>query len=255
MVEVEQKCSQEDAGSPLVFMGSDLQLADVIVRRQRNFLDVLIVQPGGEELRAGQVFLTSYVAGLDVIVPYLPHHRKMKVIFVGTASNPYPAERKNTRQEDLDWLERQSEQFEVLVYDIAGKTGEQIANDWKDADVVFLKGGNTPYLAEQLAVTCAGEVLQHLHMDGKIIIGESAGAAVLGTDIKAVWGLEPSLASGEFVNTQGLGLIPFVVLPHWGQESLLAKGYEHARSSLVTADRSYVAIPNEAAVRITLRPL
>lgn len=81
-------------------------------------------------------------------------------------------------------------------------------------DVVYIVGGHPFYLMHHLRLSGADAVLREINARGQaLIIGSSAGAVVLGPDLRIVEAFDPELATG-YEDFTGIGLVPFTILPH-----------------------------------------
>ena len=88
------------------------------------------------------------------------------------------------------------------------------ASDLLHYDVVYIVGGHPFHLMHHLARSGAAGILHEIRADGRaLIIGSSAGAVVLGPDLRIVAAFDPDLADG-YENIAGVGLLPFTILPH-----------------------------------------
>src|SRR5690606_3882523 len=89
---------------------------------------------------------------------------------------------------DKQWLEDDRNAlleagFPLRDYTIAGKTPEQIRNDFESVTGLYFSGGDTFYLLHQLQETGAKEIVEDLVHKGMLYIGTSAGSIVAGPDI------------------------------------------------------------------------
>lgn len=109
--------------------------------------------------------------------------------------------------------------FEVTVLDLANKTQAQLSEAFNQAVVVYVGGGNTYYLLEQMNKSGFRDVLKSCLAEGMIYIGSSAGSAVCCPDIQYIHEMDdPKRAS--LTSTEGLGLVGFAILPHMHSPSM-----------------------------------
>ncbi len=81
-------------------------------------------------------------------------------------------------------------------------------------DVIYIVGGDPFYLMHHLTRSGADRILREINAAGRaFVVGSSAGAVVLGPDLRIVEAFDPDLASG-YTNSKGVGLFPFTILPH-----------------------------------------
>ncbi len=162
-----------------------------------------------------EIFLTSQASKVlsDICNNLRKRPQEYPVAFVTTASNPY---------EDAWWMREDREKlvelgFRVSDVDIAGKTLDQLEKEFADVNIIFVAGGNTFYLLEKTKESGFDKLIKEMSKKDIIYIGSSAGSVILAPDI------EPSKYFDEregtnLENTEGLGLIDFVPLPHYGNE-------------------------------------
>ena len=81
-------------------------------------------------------------------------------------------------------------------------------------DFVYLAGGNPFYLLRRLRETGADSVLDDFISAGRPIVGSSAGAIVLGPSLRLVRVFDSTVPDLGWKDDDGLGVIPFAVLPH-----------------------------------------
>lgn len=81
-------------------------------------------------------------------------------------------------------------------------------------DVIYIVGGHPFYLMHHLRLSGADAILREINTQGKAFItGSSAGAVVLGPDLRIVKAFDPDLSEG-YEDFAGIGLLPFTILPH-----------------------------------------
>lgn len=144
--------------------------------------------------------------------------REIKVLYITTAGNLHPAEKRDWINEGREILKERG--WKVMDYDIAGKTEDEVEKDVRKTDVVFVQGGNNFYLLKRMQECNFEKVIRKALARGMIYVGESAGAIVCSKDIAAqkvmsadALGLVP-----EITDFRGLGLVNFLIRPHWNRE-------------------------------------
>jgi len=108
--------------------------------------------------------------------------------------------------------------FDVEICDIREETPESFAAQLKNATGCVLLGGNTFYLLEALENIGFDKIIRNRALFSPLpfhVIGESAGAVVMGTSIAHVASMDDPRAAGRPVD-QGLGWVASRVLPHRG---------------------------------------
>jgi len=164
-----------------------------------------------------KLYLTS--VRIDKLVNLLPAKpEELKLAYIPTAADPY---------EDKWFIENDRKSLKELGFnfvevDLKGQNEESLLEKLKQFAVIFVSGGNTFYLLEKVRESGFDQVINQLLDQGTIYVGASAGATIAGPDIAPVADLDdPSKAKLE--NTKGLGLVDFVILPHYGKEKYMSR--------------------------------
>lgn len=103
----------------------------------------------------------------------------------------------------------------VEELEISTSSYDTIVNTLKKNDIIYITGGNTFYLLQELRKSGADKILVQEIKKGKLYIGESAGAIVTAPDIEysaEMDCIEKAPALTDFI---GLGLTDFYVVPHY----------------------------------------
>ncbi|MDP3974255.1 MAG: Type 1 glutamine amidotransferase-like domain-containing protein [Candidatus Daviesbacteria bacterium] len=193
-----------------------------------------------------RLFLASIAANsLDKAINLFPDkpRNKTRVAFIPTAADPYLD--KGFVEEDRSKLEKMG--FDVFDLDIKDKRREELWEQLRSVDIIFVAGGNTFYLLNEVRKSDFDEEVKRLvHRERVLYIGSSAGSVLVGPDIKPVELLDDPSVATELQSTKGLNLIDFVVLPHYGD-----KKYEKEFKKIIAEyeDKyTLVKITNEQAV-------
>ncbi len=143
---------------------------------------------------------------------------EIKVSYIITAGNLHPIAKRTWIREGATLLERRG--WQICEYDLAGKSEAEVRAELVDKDVVFVQGGNCFYLLQQMQKCNFGKVIKEALARGVPYIGESAGAIICSEDISPQKFLSgDSLAKvQDLVDFRGLGLINFLVRPHWNRQ-------------------------------------
>ncbi|MCT6810950.1 MAG: Type 1 glutamine amidotransferase-like domain-containing protein [Bifidobacterium sp.] len=125
---------------------------------------------------------------------------------------------------------------------------ETIRRSLEEDDLIYLSGGNTFFLLQELRRSGAADLIRQQVNQGKPYIGESAGAVVTGPDIGFLDAMDPRSAAPDLDSTTGLGLVDFRLLPHLDSEPFA----EVTRKILdrYGDDAPMVAINNSQAVAV-----
>lgn len=117
-----------------------------------------------------------------------------------------------------EWLKAEMAQIRSRVqkfeiYDIAGKSREEVEQAVQGFDVIYVTGGNTYYLLEQINHCDLKSVIIEHQKNGGIYFGSSAGAIVTGPLIDFVEEMDdPSKTNLE--NFEAMNFIDFLFVPH-----------------------------------------
>lgn len=101
--------------------------------------------------------------------------------------------------------------FQDIDYiDIEFQSSEHL----KDYHLIYISGGNPFYLLYHLKRSGSDKVLQALYRQGVYLIGCSAGAVVLGPDIRIITYFDTESDRLGLTDLSAVELAPFSVLPH-----------------------------------------
>ena len=87
----------------------------------------------------------------------------------------------------------------------------------KNFDVIYINGGNTFYLLYHLKKSGADKILKEIS-DSTILVGTSAGAVVLGPDIKIAAEFDDERNVIGLKDFSALNLTDIIVIPHYREE-------------------------------------
>ena len=103
----------------------------------------------------------------------------------------------------------------VTEIDISTEAYSTIQAVFEDADVIYFTGGNSFFLMDQLRKTETDELLKKELANGKLMIGESAGAIICAPTIQYIEQMDEKPEDYSQEDNVGLDLIDFYVLPHY----------------------------------------
>ena len=155
-------------------------------------------------------------SGLEAIKDFVGRPPEtIKMIFVPTAGNP---------DEDGWWIDKDREVlaqmgFRYTELDIAGKSAGELSEALRDIDLVYIAGGYTYYLLEQIRSTGFDTVLTDFVRRGGMYVGASAGALIAGPDIEPCSRLDGPEYGPDLKSTKGLGFVPIVPMPHYNMST------------------------------------
>ena len=82
-------------------------------------------------------------------------------------------------------------------------------------DYIFVSGGNTFYLLQELRRKGADALITEQIRAGKLYIGTSAGSVILCPDIEFVKEMDHNHTAPELQSFTGLNIVDFYILPHY----------------------------------------
>ena len=103
----------------------------------------------------------------------------------------------------------------VTEIDVSTEAYSTIQAVFEDADVIYFTGGNSFFLMDQLRKTETDELLKKELANGKLMIGESAGAIICAPTIQYIEQMDEKPEDYSQEDNEGLDLIDFYVLPHY----------------------------------------
>lgn len=139
----------------------------------------------------------------------------------------------------------------VDVLDVSAASYESIVNSLTKNDIIFIGGGNTFFLLQELRRSGADKILVQEVNKGKLYIGESAGAVIACPDIGYCSGMDSSEKAPELTDYTGLGLVDFYIVPHIGNKEMgeaAEKAVEEYNSRLdlkIITDRQIIQVDGE----------
>lgn len=105
--------------------------------------------------------------------------------------------------------------FLVDELEISTAPAEEIADKLQHNDYIYVSGGNTFFLLQELKRTGADEIIKKQVEAGKVYIGESAGSIVAAPDITYAKDMDDPGAASGFSDYEALHFVPFYPVPHY----------------------------------------
>ncbi|ECB9805728.1 peptidase [Listeria monocytogenes] len=103
----------------------------------------------------------------------------------------------------------------VEELDVATETLEEITTTLKKNDFIYVTGGNTFFLLQELKRTGADKLILEEIAKGKLYIGESAGAVITSPNISYIQSMDSVKKATNLTNYDALNLVDFSILPHY----------------------------------------
>lgn len=159
-----------------------------------------------------KLFLASSFQDVADLLPDFEKNLKGKTItFIPTASivetvNFYVKSGRKTL-EDMGLM--------VDELEISTASAEEITTKLKQNDYIYVTGGNTFFLLQEMKRTGTDQLIKEEINSGKLYIGESAGAIVASADIEYAKGMDSVDEAPDLESFEALGLVDFYPVPHY----------------------------------------
>jgi len=159
------------------------------------------------------LFLTSSFA--DVVDLFVKHNKgdfKGKTVtFIPTAS----IHEEVTFYVDAAKAALQNLGLVVDTLEISTAELDDITYKIKNNDYIYVSGGNTFFLLQELKKTGADKLIIEQINLGKTYIGESAGSVILAPNIEYIIEMDDCTAAPELDSYDALSIIDFYPVPHY----------------------------------------
>jgi dipeptidase E len=166
-----------------------------------------------QEAGIRKLFLTSYFSGVSSLFPNFTGHActDKKLVFIPTASIP----EKVTFYVAADKKSLKKLGLAIDELDVSSASCDEMANKISNADYVFIEGGNTFFLLQEMKRSGADKlVLEHISK-GKLYIGASAGSMILSRNIEYVKHMDDPAAAPDLNDDfSALSVVDFCIVPH-----------------------------------------
>lgn len=159
-----------------------------------------------------KIFLSSSFKDVaDLLYDFEKNLNKKTVTFIPTAS---------IVEEVRFYVEEGKKSLQKLglivdVLDISTANFDEIKEKLTKNDYIYVTGGNTFFLLQEMKKSKAGEIIKREVDLGKLYIGESAGSMILSKNIEYVKIMDNVEKAPYLDNFEGLGLLDFYTVPHY----------------------------------------
>lgn len=202
-----------------------------------------------KNMDAKNIFLTSQISRVahDIQRFLSKSPSDLQLAFITTA--------REVEKGDLKWSDEDRESlietgFNVFDFTITGKNIDEIKNALDNVDVLHFCGGNQFYLLKKIQESNCFNLIHDYVKKGKIYFGSSAGAIIAGPDIYPTRLIDEAGKAGILKSYKGLGLVDFVVLPHWGSDDFkevyfperLKNVYDSNNKFILLRDNQYIIV-------------
>ena len=159
-----------------------------------------------------RLFLSSYFAKVAALLPdFAGDCHGKKVAFIPTAS--LVEKFKFYVKEGMEAFEELG--AEICELDVSSEPYESMANKLESADFIFISGGNTFFLLQELRRSGADKLIAEQVGKVKVYIGESAGSIITAPDIEYIKYMDSPTPAPELKSDfSALKLVDFCTVPH-----------------------------------------
>ncbi|WDV48092.1 Type 1 glutamine amidotransferase-like domain-containing protein [Clostridiaceae bacterium M8S5] len=159
-----------------------------------------------------KLFLASYFKGVaSIFADFEKNLRGKTVTFIPTASKV----EKVTFYVKAGKKALEKLGLNVDVLEISTATYNEINTKLRGNDYIYVTGGNTFFLLQELKRTGADKIIMDEVNAGKLYIGESAGAMITSANIEYVKGMDSVKKAPELTSFDALDLVEFYTVPHY----------------------------------------
>ena len=161
------------------------------------------------------ILTSSLYESIELVKKFLDKNTESKkILFIPTATNVDKYKKYiHLTQKAFEDFGYEVENFDVSIF------SEKIAKEkLSQAKTVFISGGNTFYLLQELKRKNLTSYLKERIENGLIYIGESAGSVIVASDIEYASIVDDKTLATELDDYAGLNLVDFYIVPHFEEE-------------------------------------
>ncbi len=194
-----------------------------------------------------RLFLTSSVNFVAHDIAKHINQKGLKFAFILT-----PTE---VEEGDLEWLRKDRKAlldagFKLTDYTFTGKTRDEVKDFLKDFDGIYMSGGNTFWFLGKVQESECAQIIIDFVNSGKLYISTSAGSIIAGPDIFPTRNLEKFAKAPKLANYKGLGLVDFIIMPHWGGQDFKMRYINDRLKNAYSEKYSIILLPNSSYVMV-----
>ena len=161
------------------------------------------------------ILTSSLYESIELVKKFLDKNTESKkILFIPTATNADEYKKYiHLTQKAFEDFGYEVENFDVSIF------SEEIAKEkLSEAKIVFISGGNTFYLLQELKRKNLITYLKERIENGLLYIGESAGSVIAAPDIEYASIVDDKTLATELDDYAGLNLVDFYIVPHFEEE-------------------------------------
>ena len=156
---------------------------------------------------------------------------------------------------DISWLEEHLENIQkagitkIERLDLETLPIDSVLERLYESDVIWFEGGNTYHLLHWVRASGLAEALPEL-LENKIYAGVSAGSMIAGPSVESNSPMFPEEDQHKIENLNGLGLVPFAVIPHLNSDYFKHTKNEFIKLFADTVDYPVYALDDNSAIEV-----
>jgi len=176
------------------------------------YYTINIIKRRGENKMNRKLFLSSSFSDVSELLPdFLGDLSNKRVTFIPTAAK---VEKVNFFVKlGKKALEKMGAVVDEL--ELSTVTAEEIKTKIEKNDIIYVSGGNTFFLLQEMKIKSAYKVIIEEINKGKPYIGESAGSIITSPNIEYIRYMDPVDKATEMSDYSSLNLVDFYILPHY----------------------------------------
>ena len=161
------------------------------------------------------ILTSSLYESMGIVKKFLNEKtERKKILFIPTATNV------DEYKKYIHLTQKVFEDFgyEVENFDISVFSEETVKEKISETKIIFVSGGNTFYLLQELKKKNLISYLREKIENGLLYIGESAGSVITAPNIEYADIVDDKALATELNDYTGLNLVDFYVVPHFEEE-------------------------------------
>ena len=161
------------------------------------------------------ILTSSLYESIELVKKFLDKNTESKkILFIPTATNIDEYKKYiHLTQKAFEDFGYEVENFDISIF------SEEIAKEkLSQAKIVFISGGNTFYLLQELKRKNLTSYLKERIENGLLYIGESAGSVIATPNIEYASIVDDKTLATELNDYTGLNLVDFYIVPHFEEE-------------------------------------
>ena len=161
------------------------------------------------------ILTSSLYESIGLVKKFLNKNTESKkILFIPTATNIDEYKKYiHLTQKAFEDFGYEVENFDVSIF------SEEIAKEkLSEVKIIFISGGNTFYLLQELKRKNLIPYLKERIENGLLYIGESAGSVIAAPDIEYASIVDDKTLATELDDYTGLNLVDFYIVPHFEEE-------------------------------------